>query len=115
MQHHRWSDIPEEQMAPAVLRRYVTGDRVTVARFELKGGGIVPRHSHDNEQVTCVLSGALKFTIDGLEVIARAGDVVQIPSWAEHEVAILEDTIALDVFSPVRQDWIDRTDSYFKS
>lgn len=113
MQHHRWSDIPEEQMTGSVLRRYVTGDRVTVARFDLKRGGIVPRHSHDNEQVTCVLSGALKFRFDGKEIVARGGDVVQIPSWAEHEVEILEDTIAIDVFSPVRQDWIDKTDKYF--
>lgn len=102
-------------MTASVFRRYVTGDRVTVARFDLKRGGIVPRHSHDNEQVTCVMSGALKFRFDGTEIVARAGDVVQIPSWAEHEVEILEDTIAIDVFSPVRQDWIDKTDRYFKS
>lgn len=113
MQHHRWSDIAEEQMTPSVLRRYVTGEHVTVARFDLKRGGVVPRHSHDNEQVTCVLSGALKFRFDDREIVARAGDVVQIPSWAEHEVEILEDTVAIDVFSPVRQDWIEKRDAYF--
>lgn len=114
MKHYRWTDLVEEQMNPSTRRRYVTADRVTVARFELKGGGVVPRHSHENEQVTCVISGALRFKFDGRAVLAQGGDVVQIPSWAEHEVEILEDTVAIDVFSPVRQDWIDRTDTYFR-
>ena len=113
MKHYRWSDIVEEQMNPSTRRRYVTADRVTVARFDLKRGGVVPRHSHENEQVTCVISGALRFRFGDAEVLARAGDVVQIPSWAEHEVEIVEDTVAIDVFSPVRRDWLDRTDSYF--
>ncbi|HZR22055.1 MAG TPA: cupin domain-containing protein [Vicinamibacterales bacterium] len=115
MKHYRWTDIPAEQMNPATSRRYVTADRVTIARFELKKGGVVPRHSHENEQVTQVVSGALKFDVDGEEVIVRAGEVLHIPSGAEHGVEILEDTIAIDVFSPVRQDWIDKTDAYFKA
>jgi len=112
---YRWSDIAPEQVNASTIRRYVTGDRVTVARFELAGGGVVPRHSHENEQVTCVLSGALKFTFDGQEIVARAGDVVQIPSWLEHEVHVLEDALVIDVFSPLRQDWIDKTDNYFRA
>jgi quercetin dioxygenase-like cupin family protein len=115
MKHYRWTDIPAEQMNAATSRRYVTADRVTIARFELKKGGLVPRHSHENEQVTQVVSGALKFTVAGQQVIVRTGEVLQIPSWAEHEVEILEDTVAVDVFSPVRQDWIDKTDAYFKA
>ncbi len=113
MKHYRWADVTEEQMNPATRRRYVTADRVTVARFELARGGVVPKHAHENEQVTCVISGALKFKFGDREVVARAGDVVQIPSWAEHEVEIVEDTVAIDVFSPVRLDWIEKTDSYF--
>jgi quercetin dioxygenase-like cupin family protein len=114
MNHYRWSDVPEEQMNPSTRRRYVTADRVTVARFELAGGGVVPAHAHENEQVTCVLSGALRFRFADREVVVRAGEVLQIPSWAEHAVDVLEDTVAMDVFSPVRQDWIDKTDAYFK-
>jgi quercetin dioxygenase-like cupin family protein len=113
--HYRWSDIASEQVNPSTLRRYVTADRVTVARFELAAGGVVPRHSHENEQVTCVLTGALRFMFDGHEIVARAGDVVQIPSWVEHEVHVLEDALVIDVFSPVRQDWIEKTDSYFRA
>jgi quercetin dioxygenase-like cupin family protein len=112
--HYSWREVAPEQVNPSTVRRYVMGDRVTVARFELAGGGIVPRHAHENEQVTCVLSGALRFAFDGQEIVARAGDVVQIPSWVEHEVQVIEDAVVIDVFSPVRQDWVDKTDTYFR-
>jgi quercetin dioxygenase-like cupin family protein len=64
--------------------------------------------------MTCMLTGALKFIVGGREVVVRGGDVLQIPSWVEHEVEVLEDTTAIDVFSPVRQDWVDGTDDYFR-
>jgi quercetin dioxygenase-like cupin family protein len=111
--HHRWNDVPAEQINPSISRKFVTGDRVTVARFELKQGGIVPRHAHENEQVSYVMSGALKFDFQGTEVIVRDGELVRIPGGVPHEVEVLEDALVLDVFSPVRQDWIDKTDTYF--
>jgi quercetin dioxygenase-like cupin family protein len=114
VKHYRWNDVPSEQINDTIARRYITGDRVTVARFELKRGGVVARHSHENEQVSYVVSGVLNFKIAGEEIVVRAGEVVQIPSWVEHEVHVLEDSVAIDVFSPVRQDWIDKTDSYFR-
>lgn len=111
--HHRWADILAEQINPSTSRQFITGDCVTVARFELKRGGVVPLHAHENEQVSFVMSGALKFKLEGREVIVRAGEVLQIPGSVPHEVDVIEDTLALDVFSPVRQDWIDKTDNYF--
>jgi quercetin dioxygenase-like cupin family protein len=111
---HRWADIVPELVNPSTTRQYITGNTVTVARFELKRGGVVPQHSHTNEQVTSVMSGALKFALPDREVIVRAGDVLQIPGTVPHAVEVLEDTVAIDVFSPVRQDWIEGTDSYFK-
>jgi quercetin dioxygenase-like cupin family protein len=111
---HRWADIASERINPDTSRQYITGQSVTVARFELKRGGVVPLHSHANEQVTSVMSGALKFTIEGREVVVRAGEILQISGAVPHTVEVLEDTIAIDVFSPVRQDWIDGTDTYFK-
>ena len=114
MRHYRWSDLTEEQMNPSTRRRYITAERVTLARFELARGGVVPSHAHENEQITTVLSGALKFRFKDGEVLVRAGDVLQIPSWAEHAVDVVEDTVAIDVFCPVRQDWIDKSDGYFK-
>ena len=112
--HHRWADLEPEAVASGIRRQFITGDRVTVARFELKRGGVVPRHAHEAEQMTCLLSGALKFIAGGREVVVRAGDVLQIPSWLEHEVEVLEDASVMDVFSPVRQDWVDKTDDYFR-
>jgi quercetin dioxygenase-like cupin family protein len=114
MSHHRWVDVPSEQINDAVARRFITGDSITVGRFELKQGGVVPSHSHVNEQISIVLSGALLFTIDGRETVVKAGEVMQIPADAAHQVEVLEDTLVVDVFSPVRQDWIDKTDTYFK-
>src|SRR5581483_8028058 len=106
MKLYRWSDIPEEQLNASTRRRYITADRVTIGRFELKAGGVVPSHAHENEQVTTVVSGALRFRFADGEVVVRAGEVLQIPSWAEHGVDILDDTVAIDVFCPVRSDWI---------
>jgi quercetin dioxygenase-like cupin family protein len=114
MSHHRWVDVPSEQINDAIARRFITGDSVTVGRFELKQGGVVPPHSHVNEQISVVLSGVLLFRMNGEETIVRAGEVMQIPSNVSHEVEVLEDTLVVDVFSPVRQDWIDKTDTYFK-
>jgi quercetin dioxygenase-like cupin family protein len=114
MSHYRWADVPSEQINDAIARRFITGDSVTIGRFELKQGGVVPAHSHPNEQLSIVLSGLLRFTIDGQDTLVRAGDVMQIPGNAVHEVEVLEDTLVVDVFSPVRQDWIDKTDTYFK-
>ena len=114
MNHHRWIDVPSEQINDTIARRFITGDSVTIGRFELKQGGVVPSHSHANEQISMVQSGALLFKIGGQETIVRAGEVIQIPGHVAHEVEVLEDTLAVDVFCPVRQDWIDKTDTYFK-
>ena len=114
MAHHRWIDVPSEQINESIARRFITGDAVTVGRFELKQGGVVPAHSHASEQISIVLSGALLFKIDGVETVVRASEVMQIPGNAQHAVEVLDDTLVIDVFTPVRQDWIDKTDSYFK-
>ena len=111
---HRWTDIPSEPITSSIARKYITGDRATVARFELKRGGVVPRHSHESEQLSIVLSGALRFVVGGEDIVVRAGEVLQLPGRLEHEVHVLEDALVIDVFSPVRQDWIDGTDDYFR-
>lgn len=62
-----------------------------------------------------MVSGALKFHVNGEETIVRSGEAIQIPSWAEHGVDALEDTLVIDTFAPVRQDWLDGTDTYFRA
>jgi unsaturated pyranuronate lyase len=111
---HRWNDITEEQINPLIARRFITAERLTLARFELKRGSVVPQHAHENEQVSYIVSGALKFIVDGGEVVVRAGEVLQIPPNVPHAAEAIEDTLAIDVFTPVRQDWVDRTDTYFQ-
>ena len=114
---HRWNDIPMERVTDDIDRRLVVGDRMMLAHVHLKKGSIVPRHTHENEQLTYILEGALRFTIgdDGAEEITvRAGEVLVIPSNVPHKAEALEDTLDVDVFSPPRQDWLNGTDDYFR-
>ena len=113
----RWDSMPMEPVTPEIDRRLVTGDRTMLAHVYLKAGTVVPQHAHDNEQFTYILEGALHFYLgaDGAEeVIVRAGEVLHIPSNLPHRAVALEDTVDLDVFTPVRQDWLDGTDAYFR-
>jgi quercetin dioxygenase-like cupin family protein len=111
---HCWDDVNSEEVAPGIHRRYVCTSRMTIARIHLARGGVVPMHSHDHEQMTNVLHGALLFHVGGREVTVRAGESLQIPSWVEHDVHAIEDSDVIDVFCPVRQDWVDGTDTYFR-
>jgi quercetin dioxygenase-like cupin family protein len=113
---HRWNDMPRERVTDEIDRRVITSERMMLAHVYLKKGSVVPRHSHENEQLTYILEGALRFKIgpEGSEVIVvRAGEVLVIPSNVPHEAEALEDTLDVDVFNPPRQDWLDGTDHYF--
>ena len=110
---HRWDEIALEKVTEMLSRKIVTGEREMLAQIYLKRGCLVPMHSHESEQMTYVLQGALKFLIGGEEITVREGEVLHIPSWVEHQAEALEDTFELDVFSPIRQDWLDHTDDYF--
>lgn len=112
---HRWDDVLAQDLAPGVRRRFLTTERMTIARFALSRGGVVPSHSHEHEQVSNVLSGVVRFRVAGQEILVRAGEALQIPPRAEHSVEVVEDAEVLDMFAPVRQDWVDGTDTYFKA
>jgi len=112
----RWDSMAKEKVTDAIDRRLVTGERTMLAHVYLQQHSVVPTHSHDNEQFTYILSGALRFFLgpDGEEeVVVRAGEVLVIPPNLPHRAIALEDTVDLDVFTPIRQDWLDGTDSYF--
>jgi len=109
---YRWSDLPEETLSPLLGRKLITGDRMMLAHVYLKKGCIVPKHNHENEQLTYILEGALRFSIgdDGKEIVdVRAGEVLYIPSHVWHQAEALEDTLDVDVFSPPRPG-LDRQD-----
>ena len=114
LQYIPWHNIPLEEVNPLLQRQFVVGQEIMLARVLLKKGCIVPEHSHHNEQLTYILDGALKFWIDGQEIVVHAGEVLCIPADMPHKAEALEDTVDLDVFTPPRADWINRTDQYLR-
>jgi len=110
-------DMDREEVAPGLTRTLITGDRVMLAHVYLEKGFVVPRHAHDNEQITYVLEGALKFWIGEDEeevVVVSTGQVLHIPSNVFHKAEALEDTVDVDVFAPPREDWLSGTDTYLR-
>lgn len=114
LQYVPWHTIPLEDLNPLLQRQFVFGQEIMLARVLLKKGCIVPLHSHHNEQLTYIVEGALKFYIDGKEIVVHGGEVLCIPSHMPHKAEALEDTVDLDVFTPPRADWIDKTDQYLR-
>ena len=104
---YRWDEIALEKVTEMVSRKFVTGDRQTLAQIYLKRGAVVPMHAHESEQMTYVLQGTLKLLVAGEEVTLREGEVLHLASGLPHQVEALDDTFVLDVFSPIRQDWLD--------
>jgi quercetin dioxygenase-like cupin family protein len=114
---YRWDEMPREELSERLARRVITGERVMLAHVYLKKGCVVPKHAHENEQLTYILEGALRFRLgaDGAEeVVVRAGEVLHVPSQLPHEALALEDTLDVDVFAPPRADWLNKTDHYLR-
>ncbi len=109
-----WDSVPLETMSDVISRKIVTGEKAMVAQVFLKKDAVVPEHRHESEQITYILEGALKFELEGTEVIVRKGETLTIPSNVPHRAVALEDTIDLDIFSPIREDWLTREDHYLR-
>jgi quercetin dioxygenase-like cupin family protein len=114
VQHLRLTEIPVEHLNPLIDRQFVAGEKSMLARLFLRKGSVVPIHSHENEQISYILEGALKFTVQDKEIVVRGGEVLVIPSHVAHGAEALEDTIDLDIFCPPRADWIAGTDAYLR-
>jgi quercetin dioxygenase-like cupin family protein len=108
---HRWDEIALDKVTEMLSRKIVSGEREMLVQVYVKRGCLVPMHAHDSEQMTYVLQGALRFLIRGEEITVREGEVLHIPPGVEHQAEALEDTFELDVFSPVRQAWLDHSDA----
>jgi len=111
---HRWNEVPKEKITPLLSRQTVHTTTMTIARFELAKGASVPEHRHHNEQFTTLEKGRMRFVLDGAEVILNAGESLHIPANAPHSAEVLEDAIAVDLFSPPREDWIRGDDAYLR-
>jgi quercetin dioxygenase-like cupin family protein len=114
MKHYEWNRISPEQLNPQVTRRAIHSGSMTIARLELLKDAVVPEHSHHHEQIATVERGALRFAIDGGELVVRTGESLVIPPHVPHGVVALEDTIVVDVFSPAREDWLAGNDAYLR-
>jgi quercetin dioxygenase-like cupin family protein len=114
LKHIPWNSVELESMNPLLQRQLVVGQDIMIARVLMKKGAIVPLHSHQNEQVTYILEGALKFWIDGKEIVVNAGEVLTIPRNMPHKAEALVDTVDVDVFNPPRADWLTKADDYLR-
>jgi unsaturated pyranuronate lyase len=95
-----------------IWRKVISGEKAMVAQVFIAKDGVVPTHQHESEQITYILEGALKFELEGKEVVVRKGEVLLIPSNVPHRAVALEDTLDLDIFSPIRIDWLTGKDDY---
>ena len=114
MQHFTWDSVPLETMSEVISRKVIAGDKAMVAQVFLKKDAVVPEHHHESEQITYILDGALKFELEGKTVVVRKGEVLHIPSNVPHRAVALEDTLDLDIFSPIRTDWLTKNDAYLR-
>ena len=114
MEYQTWESVPLEVMSDMISRKVITGDKAMVAQVFLKKGAVVPEHHHESEQITYILEGALKFEIEGKVVVVRKGEVLSIPSNVPHRAVAMEDTLDLDIFSPIRIDWLTNNDAYLR-
>ena len=114
MEHYTWEEMPMEEMSELIGRKIISGEKAMVAQVFLKKGAVVPQHFHESEQITYILDGALKFELEGREVVVGKGQVLRIPSNVPHRAVALEDTLDLDIFSPIREDWLKKDDAYLR-
>jgi quercetin dioxygenase-like cupin family protein len=101
-------------MSDMISRKVISGQKAMVAQVFLKKGAVVPEHQHESEQITYILAGALKFELEGTEVVVHKDEVLRIPAHVPHRAVALEDTIDLDIFSPIRTDWLAKDDAYLR-
>jgi len=114
MEHFSWDSVQLEVMSDLISRKVISGDKAMVAQVFLKKDAVVPEHHHESEQITYIMEGALKFELEGKVVIVRKGEVLHIPSNVPHRAVALEDTLDVDIFAPIRTDWLTKNDAYLR-
>jgi quercetin dioxygenase-like cupin family protein len=114
MKIHKWDSIPAQQLNPTVTRQAIHAANITVARIHLLQGSLVAEHRHPNEQITFLQQGKLRFTLDGEVCVLEAGEMLEIPPNVPHSVEVIQESVAVDVFAPVREDWIRGDDAYLR-
>ena len=114
MEFFTWDKMEKEVLSSTIARKIISGEKAMVSQVFLAKGAVVPEHHHESEQITYILEGALQFQIEGKEIVVSAGQVLLIPSHVPHAAVALEDTLDLDIFSPIRHDWLKKDDAYLR-
>ena len=112
-----WSDIPVEEVTPKMTRQIVAGEKIMIVKMTFKDGFVVPLHHHENEQITQVTKGKMRFWLGANKeqvMDLEAGDVLVIPPNLPHEALMIGDCEGIDTWAPPRQDWLDGTDDYLR-
>jgi len=114
MKHFKWDEIPAERVNDHFVRKLAWDGKMMVARTEVEKGYVVPAHSHPNEQITWVMSGTWRFTLEGKTLDVGPNEMISIPSNVVHSAEAVETVVAYDIFTPVREDWLNGDDSYLR-
>ena len=117
MQKINWNTIPVEQVNDKMKRQFIHGEKIMIAKMEFEDGFTVPWHSHENEQITEVTAGTLRFWFDDKDeehIDLMAGDVIIIAGNRRHKALMIGRVVEIDTFAPPRQDWIDGSDNYLR-
>lgn len=114
--YYKWADLPQTALTPQISRRLVSGEKLMSVQFTLAKGAVAGQHQHPHEQITHLISGKIEFEIEGEKRVMEGGEVLLIPSNVRHGAVVLEDTVAIEVFSPPREDFLtDEIPAYMKS
>lgn len=106
-QHLNWDSIPVEHPAEGIERQMVIGERIMIVRFRFVPFLVTPEHTHPHEQMSLIISGRVRFFIEGKERIASAGDVLHFPPHCRHGATMMdEEVVLIDIFSPIREDFL---------
>ena len=105
-----WDQMKTEEITDLYRRQVAIGESITVARVEVKEGAVTNPHSHENEEVILVLKGSWRFQLPGGAVTLGPNQVLCIPRGVEHSSEALADTVALDICSATRPDWVNGAD-----
>jgi quercetin dioxygenase-like cupin family protein len=115
MTHFRWDDIAQETVNEKFVRKLAWEGGLMISWMECKKGCVVPPHSHENEQLTFVISGRWRFEMEGRTIYVGPNEMLYIPPGVIHAAEAEEDIVAYDIFSPPREDWIKGEDSYLRT
>ncbi len=107
-----WDAIPVEQVREGIQRQMIVGKNVMICRFRFAPNLVAPAHDHPHEQMTLIQKGRALFTIGAEQKIVKAGDVLHFPSGTWHGATMLdEEVILIDIFSPIREDFLAAPES----